>query len=172
MILDYKSRAKDLLYSVKKEAVQKFIGKENIFHQELKNLLQLIYPNAYIEILQGANEKGKDIVLRTTNSLSGYDHWAFVVKAVEKLDGKASGKTAEVATQVRQAFRTPAQLSHINEPVTISKVYVVNTGTITEGSKTNILHELEEHPYKNNVEWVDIATFNRLVYRALSRVLF
>ena len=60
MILDYKSRAKDLLYSVKKEAVQKFIGKENIFHQELKNLLQLIYPNAYIEILQGANEKGKE----------------------------------------------------------------------------------------------------------------
>jgi hypothetical protein len=156
VILDYKTRAKDLQYSVKKEAIQKFIGKENIFHQELKILLQLIYPDAYIEILQGANEKGKDIVLQIKNSLSGYDNWAFVVKAVEKLDGKASGKTAEVATQVRQAFRTSAQLSDINEPVVISKVYVVNTGTITEGSKKNILHEIDEHPYKNNVDWVDI----------------
>ena len=62
MILDYKSRAKDLLYSVKKEAVQKFIGKENIFHQELKNLLQLIYPNAYIEILQGVNARERSIL--------------------------------------------------------------------------------------------------------------
>lgn len=158
MILDYKTRAKDLPHGIKKEAIQKFIGKENIFHQELQILLQLIYPDAYIEILQGANEKGKDIVLRRKNSLTGYDNWAFVVKAIEKLDGRASGKTAEVATQVRQAFRTPAQLTDIYESVTISKVYVVNTGSITEGSKRNILEEIEEHPYKNNVEWVDLQT--------------
>lgn len=158
MILDYKTRARDLPYAIKKEAIQKFIGKENIFHQELKTLLQLIYPDAYIEILQGANEKGKDIVLRRKNSLTGYDNWAFVVKAIEKLDGKASGKTAEVATQVRQAFRTPAQLTDINEAVTISKVYVVNTGSITEGSKKNILDDIDERPYKNNVEWVDLQT--------------
>ncbi|MHB8098776.1 MAG: NACHT domain-containing protein [Sulfuricurvum sp.] len=158
MILDYKTRAKDLPYAIKKEAIQKFIGRENVFHQELKILLQLIYPDAYIEILQGANEKGKDIVLRRKNSLAGHDNWAFVVKAIEKLDGKASGKTAEVATQVRQAFRTPAQLTDINEPVIISKVYVVNTGSITEGSKKNILDDIDERPYKNNVEWVDLQT--------------
>lgn len=76
MILDYKTRAKDLPHGIKKEAIQKFIGKENIFHQELQILLQLIYPDAYIEILQGANEKGKDIVLRRKNSLTGYDNWA------------------------------------------------------------------------------------------------
>lgn len=28
MILDYKTRAKDLPYAIKKEAIQKFIGKE------------------------------------------------------------------------------------------------------------------------------------------------
>lgn len=158
MILDFRIRAKDLPYIVKKESIQKFIGKENLFHTILKELLQYVYPDAYIEILQGADEKGKDIVLRQKNQISGFDNWAFVVKAVEKLDGKAVGKSAEIVTQVRQAFRTKAQLSDINEQVVISKVYVVNTGTITEGSKRNLLNELEESPFKNNVDWIDIET--------------
>lgn len=157
MTLDYKTRAKDLPYQIKKEAIQKFIGKETSFHKILKELLQFVYPDAYIEILQGTDEKGKDLVLRQKNSISGYDNWAFVVKAVDKLDGKATGKSAEIVTQVRQAFKTSAQLSDINQPITISKVYVVNTGTITEGSKRNILHEIEEQPFKNNVDWIDVA---------------
>lgn len=156
MILDYKTRAKDLPYSIKRDSIQKFIGKENAFHQVLKELLQLVYPESYIEILQGPDEKGKDLVLRQKNAIAGYDHWAFVVKAVEKLDGKATGKSAEVVTQVRQAFKTKAQLSDIHEPVIISKVYIVNTGTITEGSKRNLLHEIDETPFKNNVDWIDI----------------
>ncbi|WP_373032785.1 hypothetical protein [Sulfurovum sp.] len=162
MILDYKTRAKDLPYRIKKEAIQKYIGKENAFHKVLKDLLQNVYPDAYIEILQGADEKGKDIVLRQKNQISGYEHWAFVVKAVEKLDGKAVGKSAEIVTQVRQAFRTQAQLSDINEPVTIAKVYVVNTGTITEGSKRNLLNEIEEAPFKNNVDWIAIENLVKM----------
>lgn len=80
-----------------------------------------------------------------------------VVKALEKLDGKASGKTTEVVTQVKQAFNLPAKLNDKNETVTISDVCIVNLGTITQNAQDKILYEIKEAPYKNNTEFMDIT---------------
>lgn len=158
MIENFKIRAKDLPYGVKRDIIQGYIGKENLFHKELKVLLENIYPNSYVEILQGAEEKGKDIVVRIQDHFGKYEHIAFVVKAVEKVSGSATGKAAEIATQVQQAFRTKAQLKDIHEEVSISKVYVINTGTISEGAKRKILEPILDPVYRNNLDYFDIET--------------
>jgi hypothetical protein len=150
---NFKIRAKDLPYSIKKETIQSYIGKENMFHHELKILLENIYEDSYVEILQGAEEKGKDIVVRTKNNFGVYEHIAFVVKAFDKLSGSASGKTTEIVIQVQQSFKTKAQLKDIHEEVSISKVYVVNTGTISDGAKRKILALIDEPSYRNNLNY-------------------
>jgi hypothetical protein len=162
MLENFQIRAKDLPYSVKKDAIQSYIGKENIFHHELKFLLENIYTNSYVEILQGADEKGKDIVVRVKNNFGEYEHIAFVVKAVEKLSGSATSKTAELVIQIQQAFKTKAQLKDIHEEVTISKVYVINTGTISDGTKRNILSLIDETSYKNNLHFFAIGDLIKL----------
>jgi len=156
MIEDFKIRAKDLPYGTKRDIIQSYIGKENAFHQELKILLENIYSNAYVEILQGAEEKGKDLVVRKQDDFGKYEHIAFVVKAVEKLSGSATGKTAELVIQIQQAFKTKAQLKDIHEEVSISKVYVVNTGTISGGAKDKILSLIDEPSYRNNLAYFAI----------------
>ena len=161
MLKDFQLKAKDLPYSTKRDIIKSYIGKENEFHYELKKLLEKIYPNSYIEILQGTEEKGKDIVVRTKDNFGNYEHIAFVVKAVEKLSGSAVSKTTEISTQVQQAFMTKAQLQDIHEEVTISKVYVVNTGTISDGAKRKILDPLLIN-YKNNIDYFAIEDLIKL----------
>ena len=64
MLITIKERAKGLPLSTKKEIVQSYIGKETLFHHKLKTLFERIHPNAHIYILQGNEEKGKDLVIR------------------------------------------------------------------------------------------------------------
>ena len=162
MIQDFKIKARDLPYSTKRDIIKSYIGKENIFHNELKILLENIYPNSYVEILQGAEEKGKDIVVRIQNNFGNYEHIAFVVKALEKLTGSASGKTSELVIQIQQAFKTKAQLKDIHDEVSISKVYVVNTGTISDGAKRKILTLIDETTYRNNLHYFAIEDLIKL----------
>ncbi len=162
MIEDFKIRAKDLPYNVKSDIIKSFIGKENEFHKDLKVLLENIYKDAYVEILQGSEEKGKDLVVRKKNDFGEYEHIAFVVKALEKLSGSASGKTGELVIQIQQAFKTKAQLKDIHDEVSISKVYVVNTGTISGGAKSKILSLIDENVYKNNLHYFAIEDLIKL----------
>jgi len=162
MIEDFKIRAKDLPYNVKSSIIKSFIGKENEFHKDLKVLLENIYKDAYVEILQGSEEKGKDLVVRKKNDFGEYEHIAFVVKALEKLSGSASGKTGELVIQIQQAFKTKAQLKDIHEEVTISKVYVINTGTISDGAKRRILNLIDENVYRNNLHYFAIEDLIKL----------
>lgn len=162
MIEDFKIRAKDLPYNVKSNIIKSFIGKENEFHKDLKVLLENIYKDAYVEILQGSEEKGKDLVVRKKNDFGEYEHIAFVVKALEKLSGSASGKTGELVIQIQQAFKTKAQLKDIHDEVSISKVYVVNTGTISGGAKSKILSLIDENVYKNNLHYFAIEDLIKL----------
>ncbi len=157
MMHDFSEKAKGLPYKIKKERIQSFIGKENLFHKELKKLLERINPDAYIDILQGPEENGKDLVMRQKDSFGKYQNTAFVVKAIEKLSGSASGKTTELGIQVLQSFKIPAKLEDVYEEVTISNVIVVNTGTITSGAKEKILEPIIENAsLKNNVDFFDI----------------
>jgi len=162
MIQDFKIKAKDLPYSVKRDIIKSYIGRENIFHNELKILLENIYPDSYVEILQGTEEKGKDIVVRRKNNFGHYEHIAFVVKALEKLSGSASGKTGELVIQIQQAFKTKAQLKDVHEEVAISQVYVVNTGTISDGAKRKILSLIDETSYKNNLYYFALEDLIKL----------
>jgi len=162
MLKDFQLKAKDLPYNIKRNIIKSYIGKENKFHYELKKLLEKIYPESYIEILQGSEEKGKDIVVRTKDNFGNYEHIAFVVKAIEKLSGSATGKTAELVLQIQQSFKTKAQLQDIHEEVSISKVYVVNTGTISDGAKRKILSLIDEPSYKNNIHYFAIEDLIKL----------
>ncbi|HHD82317.1 MAG TPA: hypothetical protein ENK82_06605 [Campylobacterales bacterium] len=161
MNFDFKMRAKDLPYKTKKEVITSYIGKERKFHAELKVLLEKIYKNAYVEILDGAEEKGKDIVVRLQNSFGEYEHIAFLVKAVNKLSGSSRSKTAEIVIQLQQCFKTKAQLQDIHEEVAISKVYIINTGTITDGAKRKILQLIDEPSYKNNTSFFAIEDLTK-----------
>jgi len=162
MIEDFRIRAKDLSYTTKSDIIKSYIGRENEFHKELKILLENIYKDAYIEILQGVEEKGKDLVVRKKDDFGKYEHIAFVVKALEKLSGSASGKTAELVIQIQQAFKTKAQLKDVHEEISISKVYVVNTGTISDGAKRKILSLIDENTYKNNLHYFAIEDLVKL----------
>ncbi|MCF6173742.1 MAG: hypothetical protein L3J44_08195, partial [Campylobacteraceae bacterium] len=173
MIINLESRAKDLPYSTKKEVIQSYIGKETLFHKELQILFQNIDPDSYVEILQGPEENGKDLVIRKKNSYGDFEHTALVVKATEKLSGSASGETATLATQVQQAFRSQAKLSDVHERVTISKVIVVNTGTITDGAKRKILEPLIENTsLKNNVTFFDVEKLIELFTKFYPKFFF
>lgn len=154
---DFNKKAKDLDYSIKKQLLYKFIGKENEFHYVLEKLLKKMHhdDDTYIEILQGANENGKDLVMEYTDPLGDRKYTAFVVKALEKLDGKASGKTTEIVTQVKQAFKIPAKLGDRYKKAIISDVCIINIGTITNGAQEKILYEIDEMPYKNNTKFID-----------------
>jgi len=162
MFQNFKIKAKDLPYSTKRDIIKSYVGRENIFHNELKILLENIYPNSYVEILHGVEEKGKDIVVRIQNNFGDYEYIAFVVKALEKLTGSASGKTAELVIQIQQAFKTKAQLKDIHDEVSISKVYVVNTGTISDGAKRKILTLIDETTYRNNLHYFAIENLIQL----------
>jgi len=163
MIQDFSERAKGLPYKIKKERIQSFIGKENLFHKELKKLIERINPDAYVEILQGPGENGKDLVMRKKGDFDKYQNTAFVVKAIEKLSGSASGKTTELGIQVLQSFKIPAKLEDIHERVTISNVVVINTGTISGGAKDKILEPLiSSASLKNNVDFFDIERLVKL----------
>ncbi len=162
MFQNFKIKAKDLPYSIKRDIIKSYVGRENIFHNELKILLENIYPNSYVEILQGTEEKGKDIVVRIQNNFGNYEYIAFVVKALEKLTGSASGKTGELVIQIQQAFKTKAQLKDIHDEVSISKVYVVNTGTISDGAKRKILTLIDETTYRNNLHYFAIEDLVKL----------
>lgn len=127
-MVDYNAKAKNLDHNTKKKLLHRFLGKENEFHRVLKKVLEknASGKNLYIEILQGS----KDLVMEYDGSTSNKKYTAFVVKALEKLNGKASGKTTEVVTQVKQAFNLLAKLNDKNEMITISYVCIVNLSTI------------------------------------------
>ena len=157
MIQNISERAKELSYKTKKERIQSFTGRENLFHKELKKLLERIEPDAYIEILQGPDENGKDLVMRIKDNFGGYQNIAFVVKTIKKLSGSAKGKAAELNTQIMQSFNIPANLGDVYKKVQISQVVVVITGTISQGAKDKILKPFSSHMHlKNNIEFFDL----------------
>lgn len=162
MKFDIKMKAKSLPYRTKKEVITSYIGKERLFHHELKHLLEKVYKDAYVEILDGPEEKGKDIVVRVENSFGEYEHIAFLVKAVDKLSGSSRSRTAEIVIQLQQCFKIKAQLKDVHDEVSISKVYVINTGTITDGAKRKILQLIDESYYKNNTRFFAIEDLVKL----------
>jgi hypothetical protein len=131
-----KEVVKKLDYSVKKRTIEKYIRREIEFQKELKILFEKMYPNAIVEILQGNNELGKDLVIIEKNPLKGEIVNAIIVKAEEKIRGNANNS---IPFQIVQALTHPFKISISDKEYTVDFVTVINTGTITNGAQDNII---------------------------------
>ena len=101
----------------------------------------------------GTQEFGKDFVFSELHRLGGMRHYAAQVKH----DKRISQGTAvdELLSQVRQAFARPFKRTDSPRECHVSAVYVFNSGEITANAKEQLLRELEQERYGDNVHFLD-----------------
>ena len=111
----------------------------------IKVLIPLFRAMSYSEIrdFQGANELGKDLVLRKESEFGDTEYTAVVVKAVS-ITGKAKGVLAEVNTQVSQALDSQFRTTTDGKQHTIDRVMVLTSQRMKEDAVMR-LHETLSH---------------------------
>jgi len=138
---------KKLDYETKKNVIKSYIGRELDFQKELKILFERMYPTATIEILQGNNELGKDLVIIEKDPIRKNKINAIIVKAEEKLRGNA---TNPIVTQIIQAVSHPFKILNSFEEYKVDFITVVNTGTITNSAQKSIVDTVK-NTFQNQI---------------------
>ncbi len=115
--------------------------KETELHQHLKTLLMKMAPDASIEITHGVGEYGKDLVMVQENRF-GRTVVGIVVKMGD-IRGKTLGKVDEIKSQVEQAFDHPAKLKTFVEDLSISEVWIMLAGELSQNARQRLKKELK-----------------------------
>lgn len=108
----------------------------------------------------GTQEFGKDFVFSELHRLGGMRHYAAQVKH-EKIINQGTSVDG-LLSQVRQAFARPFKRSDSPRECHVSAVYVFNSGEITANAKEQLLSELEQERYGDNVHFLDGERFEAL----------
>jgi len=101
----------------------------------------------------GTQEFGKDFVFSEFHRLGGMRHYAAQVKHEKRINQGTS--VDGLLSQVRQAFARPFKRVDSPRECHISAVYVFNSGEITANAKEQILSELVQERYGDNVHFLD-----------------
>jgi Restriction endonuclease len=101
----------------------------------------------------GTQEFGKDFVFSELHRLGGMRHYAAQVKHAKRINQGTS--VDELLSQVRQAFARPFKRTDSPRECHVSAVYVFNSGEITANAKEQLLRELEQERYGDNVHFLD-----------------
>lgn len=117
---------------------------ESLLQQAIASLLSKMPNISGVQILQGAQEYGKDIIFKSTGSLGESIICACVVKN-KPFSGKAGTNTSIriIIEQIDQAFDTP-MLDENSEERIIHKVYVVNPYPITPAAMSAVKGKLTQ----------------------------
>ena len=101
----------------------------------------------------GTQEFGKDFVFSEFHRLGGMRHYAAQVKHEQRINQGTS--VDGLLSQVRQAFARPFKRVDSPRECHISAVYVFNSGEITANAKEQMLSELVQERYGDNVHFLD-----------------
>lgn len=112
---------------------------ETALQVAVKQLLERMGAS-WVEIRQGADEFGKDVVARFESRFGGAPEFVAVVAKLGKNYGKATGSSnlATVLHQIDQAFTIPMPTVKEPAPVSINRVIVVCTGDVAGNARTEI----------------------------------
>jgi hypothetical protein len=103
--------------------------RESELHKLLKSLFEKMgYQD--VQIMQGTNEQGKDLVMWKEDDFHQRVNYAVVVKA-KKITGRAGTDIATITTQVQQAFGSTFPNKISGEAQNISKCFIVSSHEIT-----------------------------------------
>jgi GTPase SAR1 family protein/hemolysin-activating ACP:hemolysin acyltransferase len=149
-------RAKTISKEERKDILENF--KETELHVYLKELFKAMQPDYVVEVTHGVDELGKDLVIVKKDTMTT-DVIGVVVKrgniksktlgdvddiienANHILNIKPEKKLKEIQSQMRQAFKHPAELRAIFDKLPINKVFVVLAGEISIRGRNRLLAE-------------------------------
>ncbi len=116
-----------------------------------------------VRVTHGANEKGKDIVMKRMNELGEYEYIAAQVK-YWNLWATASkdDNITTLITQAQQAFQNPYRDPETNSEHLISKLLIVVSGKMTDSAITEILN-MDPKYYKNTITFLDGTKIQNLI---------
>jgi len=152
-LMNYKEIIKNLKHDVKKSKIVSFQGKERDFQKHLQiafqNMLKQTGYDHEVEILQGPNEKGKDLLIPYKTPFGDYKAAGVVVK-VGDVKGSAS-KDNEIAMQILQCSELEVSYKNTGKPIKLDKIYVVIGGTISNQGKEHILKPIKKLVKKGEI---------------------
>jgi hypothetical protein len=142
--VDLKQEAQALPYGVKSNILTCF--SEIQLHKHLKRLFEQMEIKSLVEITQGPDEHGRDLVIKRQDPW-GEEFVGIVVKKGDpsgKITGKSNNIIDDIMSQIGQATAHPCFLKEIAAgSVKISAVWVVFVGTLTGGASERIEHEVK-----------------------------
>jgi hypothetical protein len=108
----------------------------------------------------GTQEFGKDFVFSELHRLGGTRHYAAQVKHEKRI--KQGASVDGLLSQVRQAFARPFKRADSPRECHVSAVYVFNSGEITDNAKDQLLSELKQEHYGDNVHFLEAERLDAL----------
>ncbi len=130
--------------------------KETELHKEIKELLCAIYPSNYVEITQGSDEFGRDLVMVSKDPLG--DRVAGVVVKTGDIRSRASGTIDDIKSQVEQAFSQPVSLKgfEFQNDLEITFVTVIIAGILSRQALLRLKAEINKPINRPNLKIHDL----------------
>lgn len=125
--------------------------KETELHKELKELLSAMDPNSYVEITQGSDEFGKDLVMVRDDPLG--DRITGIIVKTGDIRSRQSGTIDDIKSQVGQAFSIPASLKgfEFQGDLDVTFVTVIIAGILSKQAMIRLKAEINEPVKRPNL---------------------
>lgn len=130
--------------------------KETELHKELKELLSAMDPNSHVEITQGSEEFGKDLVMVRHDPLG--DRITGIIVKTGDIRSRASGTIDDIKSQVEQAFSIPASLKgfEFQGDLDVTFVTVIIAGILSKQAMIRLKAEINKPTNRPNLKILDL----------------
>lgn len=144
-LTDYTRQAQRIPYEEKKKYLLSL--PETELHHELKALFEKMEEGDLVEITQGQDEFGRDLVIKHSNAWQ--ESFIGIIAKKGNKSGRITGDTAgevdEIISQIGQAISHPCPLKEIHSGiVNISEIRVIFVGTLTNPAVWRVENEIKE----------------------------
>ena len=167
--LELVKQAKLLTYDERKQILLGF--RELDLQSYLKELFSSMEPSYLIQVTQGTDELGKDLVLikkdKFTTDVIGVvvklgdvmgkllGEVDEVIERVNDFSGKELNIIKQVNTQIKQSFRHQAEVKDALEKYKVNKVMVIISGEISNTGRRRIVEEVDvSEEYVHGINWL------------------
>jgi len=116
--------------------------KEIEFHGLLKDLLEKIEPENYVEITHGVEEQGNDLVMIRKDPYFGESIIGIIVES-GNVSGQTKGKVDEIKSHIDQSLTSHIKLKGVAKPLFISEIWIVIVGKISGRAHDRLNRELK-----------------------------
>jgi len=105
-----------------------------------------------VALTHGQQEFGKDLVFAESHLLAGIRYSATQVKHLKVVTQQDA---PNLLRQIQEAFNAPFKVLGSHRDAHVASVYIMNSGTYSEGARTALAHGLEKTGYGDNVRILD-----------------